>query len=146
MRQRPLIVIDTNVVLDLFIFADPEAKPLRQRLVLGEFDWIATAIMRDELERVLSYAHLLPRMAYYETDAAQVLQGFDQHVRILPVAPAVPVVCKDRDDQKFIDLAVQQRALLLSKDNAVLKLRRRLLALGVHTASALRLLPESIVS
>jgi predicted nucleic acid-binding protein len=143
MSTRTPLVVDTNVVLDLFIFADPDALPLRTRLARGDFDWLATAAMRSELERVLGYAHLLPRMAYYQTDAQQVLDQFDRHTRSVPTAPAVPVLCKDRDDQKFIDLAVQQRALLLSKDKAVLKLRRRLLALGVPTACALRLLPAA---
>lgn len=136
-----LIVIDTNVVLDLFIFADAEAGPLRERLQARHFDWLATAAMRTELERVLAYAHLLPRMAHHRLAASDVLGAFDRHARIVPSAPAVPVVCRDRDDQKFIDLAAQHRALLLSKDKAVLKLRRRLEKIGVATAPALRQLP-----
>ncbi|MFT4192946.1 MAG: putative toxin-antitoxin system toxin component, PIN family [Comamonas sp.] len=141
MSPRPAIVIDTNVVLDLFIFADPEARPLRARLEAQHFDWLATAAMRTELERVLAYAHLLPRMAYYQIGAADVLTAFDQHARLVDAAPGVPLVCKDADDQKFIDLAVQHRSLLLSKDKAVLKLRKRLEKIGVPTAPALRLLP-----
>ncbi|KAF1023351.1 MAG: hypothetical protein GAK30_00554 [Paracidovorax wautersii] len=138
---RAPIVIDTNVVLDLFIFADTEARPLRARLDAQHFDWLATASMRTELERVLAYAHLLPRMAYYGLTAQDVLGAFDRHARIVEAAPPVPVVCKDGDDQKFIDLAAQHRALLVSKDKAVLKLRRRLEKIGVNTAPALRLLP-----
>jgi predicted nucleic acid-binding protein len=41
------------------------------------------------------------------------------------------VTCRDPDDQKFIDLAVQHRAVLLSKDKAVLCMKKRLLALDV---------------
>ena len=41
------------------------------------------------------------------------------------------VACKDPDDQKFIDLAVLHQAMLLSKDNAVLCMKKRLLGLGV---------------
>ncbi|MDB5944967.1 MAG: putative toxin-antitoxin system toxin component, family, partial [Ramlibacter sp.] len=41
------------------------------------------------------------------------------------------------DDQKFIDLAVAHRALLLSKDRAVLALRKRLAALQVRAGPAL---------
>jgi predicted nucleic acid-binding protein len=44
-------------------------------------------------------------------------------------------VCKDPDDQVFIDLAVARGALLLSKDRAVLVMRKRLAARGVVVRS-----------
>jgi predicted nucleic acid-binding protein len=53
-------------------------------------------------------------------------------------APKAVVTCKDKDDQKFIDLAVQHGAVLLSKDKAVLCMRKRLLALGVVAQTALK--------
>ena len=48
-----------------------------------------------------------------------------------------PVTCSDADDQKFIDLAVAQRALLLSKDQHVLSIRKRLLAHGIIARAAM---------
>jgi predicted nucleic acid-binding protein len=59
------------------------------------------------------------------------------------VAPRAAQVCKDPDDQKFIDLAVTHRAPLLSKDHAVLKLRKRLLVQGVPVARTYETLPLS---
>lgn len=53
-----------------------------------------------------------------------------------PSWPRASAVCKDPDDQQFIDLAVRHGALLLSKDRAVLSLRKRLLALGVLATPA----------
>ena len=47
-------------------------------------------------------------------------------------------MCKDPDDQQFIDLAVQHGAILLSKDQAVLRLRKRLMALGVEAMPSLQ--------
>jgi predicted nucleic acid-binding protein len=47
------------------------------------------------------------------------------------------VTCSDADDQIFIDLAVAHQAVLLSKDQAVLTMRKRLLALGVHARASL---------
>jgi predicted nucleic acid-binding protein len=47
------------------------------------------------------------------------------------------VICTDRDDQKFIDLAVAHKGLLLSKDAAVLKTRKRLARVDVEVAPAL---------
>ena len=125
------IVIDTNILLDLFVFADPLAAPLRQQLDAGVFDWIVTAPMREELDRVLAYPQIVPRMAYYQRSHAEVLAFFDAGARLVAPAPKALVTCKDADDQKFIDLAVAHRAQLLSKDKAVLCMKKRLLPWGV---------------
>jgi putative PIN family toxin of toxin-antitoxin system len=127
---RQAIVLDTNIVLDLFIFKDPRCADLRTALSSKTLQWIATQNMRDELERVLTYTHLQPRMAFYATTATQVLAQFDTGVQIVDTAPRAFYVCKDADDQKFIDLAVQLRSALVSKDKAVLCMRKRLATLG----------------
>ncbi|WP_198971323.1 PIN domain-containing protein [Xylophilus sp. ASV27] len=135
--MRPCLVLDTNIVLDLFVFDDPAARPLRAALEAGALDWVATAAMRVELARVLGYPQIAPRLACHGLSEAQVLACFDRHARIVPVAPKVPVTCKDPDDQGFIDLAVAHRAQLLSKDRAVICMRKRLAALGVAAGSVM---------
>ena len=139
---RP-VVVDTNVALDLLIFSDPRTAPLRTLLTQGRLDWIATQVMRDELERVLAYPHIVSRMDFYRVDAAQVLAAFDAQARLVDIAPRVTYVCKDADDQKFIDLAAAHRAILLSKDKAVICMRKRLMTLDAHVATAL-VLDESV--
>lgn len=141
---RP-VVVDTNVALDLLIFSDPRTAPLRTLLAQGRLHWIATQVMRDELERVLAYPHIVSRMDFYRVDAAQVLAAFDAQARLVDIAPRVTYVCKDADDQKFIDLAAAHRAILLSKDKAVICMRKRLLTLDAHVATAL-VLDESVVA
>lgn len=133
--NRQSIVLDTNIVLDLFIFNDPRCADLRNALVSKTLQWTATQIMRDELERVLTYTHLQPRMAFYATTAAQVLAHFDAGAQISEPAPRAFYACKDADDQKFIDLAVQLRSPLVSKDKAVLCMRKRLATLGAVVLS-----------
>lgn len=141
---RP-VVVDTNVALDLLIFSDPRTAPLRTLLAQGRLHWIATQVMRDELERVLAYPHIVSRMDFYRVDAAQVLAAFDAKARLVDIAPRVAYVCKDADDQKFIDLAAAHRAILLSKDKAVICMRKRLLTLDAHVATAL-VLDESVAA
>ena len=141
---RP-VVVDTNVALDLLIFSDPRTAPLRTLLAQGRLDWIATQVMRDELERVLAYPHIVSRMDFYRVDAAQVLAAFDAQARLVEIAPRVAYVCKDADDQKFIDLAAAHRAILLSKDKAVICMRKRLLTLDARVATAL-VLDESLAA
>ncbi len=130
----PRIVLDTNIVLDLFIFADPATPALHAALESKSLRWIATQVMRDELERVLAYTHIVPRMVYYQVTAQDVLDRFDALVQILDVAPKVRLTCKDPDDQKFMDLAAAHQTLLLSKDKALLSMAKRLRPFGVQTA------------
>jgi len=122
------IVLDTNIVLDVFVFNDSAAEPIRQALAKQEIDWLATQAMREELARVLAYPKIAARLAFYKLSADDVLTKFHQHARLVDVAPKASMTCSDVDDQKFIDLAVQHRALLLSKDKDVISMQKRLLA------------------
>lgn len=129
------IVIDTNIVLDLLVFDDPTWVALKAALEAGTLDWIATPSMRVELERVLGYPLIARRLAKDMRAPGEVLACFDAQSRTVDAVPArAPFVCKDPDDQVFIDLAVAHRARLLSKDKLVLALRKRLATLGVVVA------------
>jgi predicted nucleic acid-binding protein len=66
-----------------------------------------------------------------------VLEKYDALTQFQDVAVKAPYICKDADDQKFIDLAVAHQALLLSKDKQVLRLTNRLARLGVVVCPAL---------
>ena len=131
------IVLDTNIVLDVFVFNDLAAKPIRQALANQELDWLATQPMRDELARVLAYPKIAKRLAFYQLTAGDVLAQFDLNTHIVPVAPKAAVTCSDADDQKFVDLAVQHQAALLSKDHDIRCMTKRLLAQGVQARAAL---------
>ena len=131
------IILDTNIVLDAFLFNDPAAEPVRQALAQQELDWLATQPMRDELARVLAYPKIAARLVLCKLSASDVLARFDQHARIVDVAPKASVTCRDADDQKFIDLAVQHCALLLSKDGDVLSMKKRLLTQGIRAQEAM---------
>lgn len=133
------IILDTNIVLDVWVFADAAAVPLREQLQSGQVRWLATAAMRSELERVLMYPKIVPRLNFYKTTQQDVLGYFDQHAQLVDAAPKAPVTCSDADDQIFIDLAVAHQAVLLSKDQAVLSMQKRLLALGVQARRAITL-------
>ena len=128
------IVLDTNVALDLLVFNDPACAELQAALDAGDLRWLATAAMRAELARVLGYPQIVPRLAFYKRTPDAVLADFDRLSQRVEPAPRATVVCKDPDDQMFIDLAVAHRAPLRSKDRLVLALRKRLAALGVEVS------------
>ena len=132
-----MIVLDTNIVLDVFLFDDVAAQPLKRALAAQTYQWIATSAMRDELERVLTYPKIAARLITNQCTAAHLLAQFDGQVRLVEVAPKAALTCADPDDQKFIDLAVAHRTLLLSKDRAVLCMAKRLLSLAVLAQAAI---------
>jgi predicted nucleic acid-binding protein len=122
-------VLDTNVWLDCFVFANAGCRPVIQALEDGRLDAVATARMRAEL------AHVLGRGLgeRWPVDAAVVLACWDRHVRLLPDPPPSRLICSDADDQPFIDLAVATSVpWLLTRDRALLKLARRARAHGVE--------------
>jgi putative PIN family toxin of toxin-antitoxin system len=125
------VVIDTNIVLDMWGFDDPRSRPVDEALQSGGLRWLASAEMREELLRVLGYPHLVQRMVLRGVRAPDVMALFDSHTERVVAAERAPYVCNDADDQKFIDLAVAHQALLISKDKEVLRMKNRLARLGV---------------
>src|SRR5205814_8639632 len=85
------LVLDTNIVLDLFLFADANAAPLRADLEHGRVRWVATSAMREELVRVLAYRHIESRLAHYELLAGDVLACFDHLAHIVEPADRAKV-------------------------------------------------------
>ncbi len=134
-RPLPPLVLDTNVLLDWLVFHDPSTTALDHAIRSGARQWIATSAMRDELEQVLTREHLLSR----QTDPRLALTAWDAFARIVEPASTAPsgaMHCTDPDDQKFIDLASQHGAVLLSRDRAVLHLARAGRARGIDIMTA----------
>jgi putative PIN family toxin of toxin-antitoxin system len=129
-------VLDTNIVLDIWVYLDPAKPDLLEALTSQRVDWVATQAMRDELERVLTYPHIVELMQKGGLVAEDVLAQFDRFARLVPLAVRAPYVCKDLDDQKFIDLACAYSCALVSKDKAVLTMRNRLARIGVSVVSS----------
>ena len=125
-----VIVIDTNVCLDLFVFKDPRWAGLLAALESGAVEAVTRSDCRDEYNIVLHYKHLPLDDDSRPLAAAR----FDQLIKV--VAPAesgvrLPV-CTDKDDQKFLEVARDARAaILITKDKALLKLARRLAKAGM---------------
>ncbi len=117
------LVLDTNVVLDLLVFDDPFVRPLAEALASGEVTAWANAHTLRELELVLAY----PTFALDEAARRTLLERYQRLVRVLPDTPEAPLPtlprCRDRDDQKFLELAARSGAAwLVSKDKRVLSM------------------------
>jgi putative PIN family toxin of toxin-antitoxin system len=121
------IVLDTNVCLDLFVFCDPRWQVLLAALRDGSVEAVTRADCRMEWTIVLGYTHLR-----LDAEGRQrCTEQFDAVIRCMPPHPldmtAVPLPqCRDRDDQKFLELARDAGAsALITKDKALLKLASR---------------------
>ncbi len=125
------LVLDTNVCLDLFVFRDPRWQALLAAMRAGEVECVTRADCRTEWTLVLAYTRL--GLDAHAQRAA--LAEFDSLIALAEDAafdgPALPV-CKDTDDQKFLEVAATSGAhCLVSKDKALLKLARRTRKLGL---------------
>jgi putative PIN family toxin of toxin-antitoxin system len=115
-----LLVLDTNVVLDWLVFADPAAEPLARGIAAGALQVVTDPECTDELRRVLGY----PALRLPVAEQAQVLSRYGTCATVCPdaveEAPGLPR-CSDPDDQKFLDLAWRAGArYLVSRDKALL--------------------------
>ncbi|CAM4213863.1 putative toxin-antitoxin system toxin component, PIN family [Roseateles saccharophilus] len=119
----PAAVIDTQVVMDWLVFRNPEVQRLADAVVGGALRWLVAPAMRDELRHVLGRG-VAQR---YAPDLAYIEASFDAHATpVETTEPSPRLVCRDPDDQKFIDLALAAQARwLISRDKALLTLARR---------------------
>jgi putative PIN family toxin of toxin-antitoxin system len=128
LAATPAIVLDSNVWIDILVFDDPHTRPILAALERGALRALIDARCLAELTHVLDY----PQFEKRAVDKAAALSRLARlSVLVEPRAPLEDTrplpKCKDRDDQKFLELAHAVRAdWLISKDRAVLKLAKRI--------------------
>ncbi len=125
------VVIDTNIALDLWVFDEPAARPLHAACACGELQFLRTAPMRNELERVLGYNAVQRRLLARCISPDAVLALSDAASQEAELAPKCSYTCLDADDQMFLDLAAAHQVPLISKDAHVLSMTKRMARLGV---------------
>ncbi len=114
MAARPLL-LDTQVLLDLWLFEDPRVHLLS--LVLPRLDWVATEAMVSEWHYMMARG--------VKGHPGRPTDGLPRP-RVLPApANAAPWRCRDPDDQMFLDLAHALRPCTLwTRDKALLAHRK----------------------
>ncbi len=132
-EAAPKVVLDTNVVLDWLVFRNPQCAAAGSALSKVGTDALDRdrATMRDELAHVLRsrrgrrlrrQSRTAPLGEYaFGADFQRLCLATRAWEKRLPSA----LLCTDPDDQKFIDLAVSERAAWLDQqlDRAVLALQ-----------------------
>ena len=120
------VVLDTNVLVSLYVFADSRFAALRARIESGDWQAVTNDACFGEFRRVLGY----PMFALTEVQQAGALAAYAasvmHHRDAVPAEAAALPRCKDRDDQKFLELARDSNAdWLVTADKALLHLARR---------------------
>ncbi len=136
-------MLDTNAALALFWYRDPALAALAQALTGGAAVPLVSAPLLSEWERELARLAQLPseyaRAArHWETapSAAQAAAAYAALAQTLPhpdaewCQKAALAQCTDPDDQKFLELAAWSGAPLITRDKALLRLRRAALRHG----------------
>lgn len=134
-RGLPLrLVLDTNIWLDWLVFDDPGIALIRAAVESGGAEIFITAACEQELARVLGYPMRKTPLAAAAQAACLAQCRRIARVHALPISRerekescdvALPV-CKDPDDQKFLELARDCLAdVLVTKDRDLLVFARR---------------------
>jgi putative PIN family toxin of toxin-antitoxin system len=118
------VVLDTNILLDIFVFNDERTLHLKKALFDKTTQFIASQKTIEEFADVIAR----PLFKLDEEAQAAILtqwRSIAEQQDDSNLAPA-PWKCQDPDDQIFLDLAYQLRpTILISKDNAVLQIANR---------------------
>lgn len=115
------VVLDTNILLDIFVFNDLRAADLKQIILTGDIQSIASQKTLAELVDVISR----PLFELSQETQSEILEQWHSVISLIDDSnlASAPWKCQDEDDQIFLDLAYQLRpTILISKDNAVLQL------------------------
>ncbi len=118
------IVLDTNAVLDLLLWHNAELDCVARALADGRARLHCDDACLRELRTVLRYA----KFGLDEAAAGELYARYLAQVELHPLpaeADSALPRCRDREDQKFFELAVRSGAsLLVSRDRALLRLGR----------------------
>jgi putative PIN family toxin of toxin-antitoxin system len=117
-------VLDTNIVLDLLHFADPQTPALQRAIMRGALHCFTDRPCLSELERVSAYPQ-------FRLDAAAQRALLERYRSFTSTCDSDQIEdyplprCRDGNDQKFLILALRCRAdLLITRDRLLLKLAR----------------------
>jgi putative PIN family toxin of toxin-antitoxin system len=135
------VIFDTNVLLDLFVFNDFRALHLKQALIDGKIDALASPKTLEEFTDVIAR----PLFALTPEQQEQIRLQWHGLARVVEDTALIkaPWVCHDPDDQVFLDLAYSNKpCTLMSKDNEVLRFinpaqKEQVLITADYTALAL---------
>ncbi len=133
MKSPLRVVLDTNVLISLYVFADSRFAPLRAMVESGRWQALSNVACLNEWRRVLAY----PEFNLGDEEQAAAYLAYTEYVEHIEQGAVdagprfVLPRCSDRDDQKFLEVARDGCAdCLITADRALLVLARRQKVIG----------------
>ncbi len=130
-EKRLVLVLDTNVCLDLFVFQDRRWDKLLAALTDGRCSAITKTSCREEWLAVLHY----PQLPINDDSRPGMIAAFDRLIQWQQPESTSGIklpLCSDPDDQQFLELARDgQASHLITKDKALLKCARKVANMGL---------------
>ena len=104
----PVVVLDTNLVLSALVFASGRLAALRMAWQVGRCIPLVSQATASELMRVLGY----PKFKLSAADREELLADYLPYCRAVRIPARLPKLplCRDVNDQMFIELAAVGRA------------------------------------
>jgi len=113
------VVFDTTTVVSALLFANGRLAWLRQHWREGGCVPLISRATAAELTRVLPY----PKFGLSPDDARELLAEYLPYCEVIEATERCASVCRDANDQMFLDLAQSGRAnVLISGDQDLLTL------------------------
>lgn len=117
------LVLDTHIWLEWLLWRSPRIDPLRAGVAAGFLQLYYSSASLDEWQRVLGYPQFALADEQIQALVAE-LQSLAQNCEPEAELASLPQ-CRDPDDQKFLELAVQCQAnFLISRDKKLIKIGR----------------------
>jgi uncharacterized protein len=117
--MTPRVVFDTTTVVSALLFANGRLAWLRQHWREGGCLPLISRATAAELTRVLGY----PKFGLSPDKRRELLADYLPYCEVIELAERCASVCRDANDQPFLDLAQGGRAdLLISGDQDLLTL------------------------
>lgn len=116
------VVCDTNLILDWFYWKNPQETPLLYQLKDSQLVCVRCEQTLLELADVIRR----PQFSLTLSQQEKILQQWGELSRPVSITRNSPILCRDPNDQKFLDLAFSAKArFLLTKDKDLLRCARK---------------------
>ena len=129
--MKPRVVLDTNILLDLFYFKDNSVTYLYECLKTEQVQAFTCELIWEE------FAEVLMRKPFNQSvEEIHGIRSSYQHVLTwqAPKENSSGIKCRDQDDQIFVELAVELAPCsIITKDKDLLVLQKKLQKFQVQT-------------
>lgn len=132
--MKQSVVFDTSTVVSALVFTRGKLAWLRQHWQTGCTSLVSKQITQ-ELIRVLAY----PKFGLSENDRNELLAEYLPFCQVIEAKERCQYICRDKNDQMFLDLAVAGHAeCLVSSDKDLLVLAPQVSLFCIETPEAYR--------